>query len=102
MRYTVLDKKVDEGGHRSLLEYDAHPFYVRPTVWNRWGPSAWLSWSLGLSLPGDDGDTYHPSGFLTSEVGPKRFIGKGKAEGEIEKSKLRAERRAKCPFPAFG
>jgi hypothetical protein len=99
MRFTILAKEADKEGRRGLTKYDAHPFYVKPTLQNRWGPSAWVSWSLGLALPGDDGDKYHPRGFLTSEVGPKNFFGKGQAVVEKEKSRIRVERTGKCPFP---
>lgn len=98
MRYRLLDDEPDGQGRRALRRYDAHPFYVRPTLWNRWGPSAWLSRLLGLPLPGDDGDVYYSKGYSLAEVGPKTFVGRGCAAATETKARLRKERTGKCPF----
>lgn len=68
------------------------PYYVRPTVWNRWGPDAWLSRIMGLPLPGDEGERYFPGGYRVRDVGPdkgmegwererERVFGMGKGGG---------------------
>ena len=50
--------------------YTSQPYYVRPTIANRWGLGAWLRRLQGLSLPGDDGDKFQPQGFKTVDIGP--------------------------------
>lgn len=79
--------------------WEGAPFYVQPTIWNRWGPVAWFKRALGLPLPGDDGDKYYPQGYYTPDLGPKYFEGKGRKELEVIKEGLRAQRLGQCPFP---
>lgn len=98
MRYRLLDDEKDAQGRRYFTRYDAQPFYIRPTLWNRWGPSAWPSWLLGLPRPGDDGDAYYPNGYLIPEIGPKTFVGRGTAAADETKARLRKERTGGCPF----
>ena len=98
MRYHLVDEHVDSQGRRGLQRYDAHPFYVRPTLWNRWGPPAWPSRLLGLPLPGDGGVKYYPNGYAVSEVGPNTFVGKGKASADATIARLQRERTGGCPF----
>lgn len=98
MRYRATDDRADDQGRRAFRRYEAHPFYVRPTFWNRWGLKAMQSRLLGLPLPGDDGDTYYPNGYAVPEIGPNIFIGKGTAAAEKTKARLRKERTGGCPF----
>ena len=98
MAYLLLDEKEDSQGRRACQRYESHPFYVRPTLWNRWGPPAWIPRLLGLPLPGDDGDTYYPNGFSIPELGPNVFVGKGMAAADATKARLRKERTGGCPF----
>ena len=86
----------DAQGRRHLVNYDNFPYYVKPTLMNRWGPGAWVSWLNGRPLPGDEG--YFPEGFKSSEVGPNIFRGKGGKEAEVTMSRLRKERTSGCPF----
>lgn len=81
-----------------LLAWEGAPFYVRPTIWNRWGPSAWVKRLLRLPLPGDDGDTYFPKGYYTPDVGPRAFVGKGREYHEQTTGRLETERTGQCPF----
>ncbi|KAG5941358.1 hypothetical protein E4U53_007420 [Claviceps sorghi] len=73
-------------------EYLVHPYYVRPTLGNRWGPQAWLTWALGGIVPGGgDGSRYMPAGYRFEEVGPdsRTPFGKEKLEewqGKVEKT----------------
>lgn len=92
----------DAQGRRTLRLYDNFPYYVKPTLMNRWGPAAWVSWLTGRPLPGDEG--FMPEGFLTEKVGPKMFEDNGKQRGDWEreaeqtKERLRRERTGGCPF----
>lgn len=95
---TTVDALHDEPAPHPVLGWEGAPYYVKPTLWNRWGPRAWYSSALGLPNPGDDGDKYYPGGFKTARVGPKRFDGKGQDYFEGAKERLGHERRGQCPF----
>jgi len=92
----------DAAGQRTLTQYDNFPYYVKPTLMNRWGPGAWISWLIGRPLPGDEG--FMPEGFLTEKLGPKMFEQKGKwnedwqREAQQTRERLRRERTGGCPF----
>lgn len=92
----LIGDEVTREGRRHFLKWDTLPVYIKPTLWNRWGPGAWLAWSMGIPLPGDRGMA--PEGFLTKDVGPRAFEGKGYAEAEKTKERLRKERTGGCPF----
>ena len=79
-----------------MSHYDAMPYYVRPTLWNRWSPGAWINWSMGLPIPGDDGEKYFPGGYKVSEVGPEKAV---KGFGS-EREKVEEMRGGGCPFGA--
>lgn len=99
MRLDVFTEKPNKHGRNYVLFYEGAPFYVQPTIWNRWGPAAWFKWALGQPLPGDDGDKYYPQGYYTPDLGPRYFEGKGRKELEVIKESLRAQRLGQCPFP---
>jgi hypothetical protein len=98
MRRDVFTEKPNEYGRHHVQEWNGMPYYVRPTLWNRWGPSAWVQRLIGLPLPGDEGDKYYPRGYHTPDVGPKYFEGKGRKGLEKIKEKLRVQRTGKSPF----
>ncbi|RAQ44109.1 hypothetical protein AFGD_011356 [Aspergillus flavus] len=68
LRYLVLPRPLlfrqlrvnpdpeERSPHRVRI-WEAYPYYVAPTLWNRWGPYAWITWAQGRPLPGDDGDS---------------------------------------------
>ena len=74
------------------------PYYVKPTLWNRYGPLAWSNRAMGLPLPGDDGNTYFPQGFKVDEVGPRSLSGRGATFAEEAKEKVTKMRMNRCPF----
>lgn len=78
LRQEVFTPDVNEYGRYYVRIWSGAPYYVRPTLWNRWGPSAWFSWLLGLPLPGDEAEKYYPNGYDTADLGPKYFEGKGR------------------------
>ncbi len=96
MAKKMLTKQRDADGKRFYLVWDTAPVYVKPTLWNRWGPGAVLSLLLGISRPGDPG-TY-PEGFEVKDTGPAVFVGKGQKEMDATKERLRTERTGGCPF----
>lgn len=92
-------------GTYHMNSYDAAPWYVKPTVWNRWGPFALVARLVGAPLPGDGGDTFRPGGYRIDHIGPDALRGKGTAwvEGEMKKvDYVRARGRGGCPFGAVG
>ncbi|KAJ5559229.1 hypothetical protein N7535_009457 [Penicillium sp. DV-2018c] len=99
MRMDVFTEKPNEHGRNWVMIYEGAPYYVKPTIWNRWGLVAWFKWALGQPLPGDDGEKYYPKGYLTQDLGPKYFEGKGWKEVEFIKETLRQQRTGQCPFP---
>ncbi|GAD98662.1 hypothetical protein AOR_1_536074 [Paecilomyces variotii No. 5] len=98
LRIAQFSDQENEHGRFYAREWDAAPYYVKPTLWNRWGPTAWLTWVLGLPLPGDEGDKYYPEGYSIVDVGPKYREGKGREYVEAMKNRLHEERTGKCPF----
>ena len=90
LRYDVFSEKPDPlTGRHYVHLYSAAPYYVRPMLWNRWGPGAWMHWVMGLPLPGDQGDKFSPQGYHTPDLGPRYFAGKGLDRMEKIKETLR-------------
>ncbi|KAK2760709.1 hypothetical protein FQN54_001944 [Arachnomyces sp. PD_36] len=100
-RYRFLTETPDKNGRGYTIAWDAAPYYVKPTLMNRWGPGALLTWLMGRPVPGDEGEKYYPGGYVIEDVGPKRFEGKGREELGRTRERLEGERRGQCPF-AFG
>lgn len=99
MRVRQIDDVRDPTtGRYHYKGYQAHPFYVKPRFWNRWGADAWLVWVAGGDVPGTRGDTYLPQGFKFEELGPKGMIGKGAGATMAWEEKLAVDRPNGCPF----
>lgn len=96
MKNELLTKEPDRGGRRYVVRWDTKPVYVKPTLWNRWGPGALISSALGVAVPGDEG-TY-PEGFTVRETGPQAFKGKGNKQVDEDVQQLKKEITAGCPF----
>ncbi|KAI1137356.1 hypothetical protein F5Y05DRAFT_389076 [Hypoxylon sp. FL0543] len=80
------------------VPYGNFPFYVQPTLWNRWGPVAWAIWLYGGKVPGDEPEKYMPQGYLISDIGPQNRMGQGTEEVEAGARKIRNSGWAGCPF----
>jgi len=89
-------------GKYHMKSYDSQPYYVRPSVASRWGFMAWLVWFLGGELPGDKGKTFHPDGYIISDVGPNNVLGQGFQEMQNWQARLLNERPTGCPFAFSG
>jgi hypothetical protein len=98
LRFHRLTKTPSVDGRYFFTQWEGAPFYVKPTLLNRWGPGAWVTRAMGLPLPGDRGDTYYPNGYFLPDVGPKNFEGKGREQLQKMKERLERERTGKCPF----
>ena len=99
MRVQAATAKADLlTGNYYRYEYLAHPYYVKPGIWNGWGPIAWFKWISGGDLPGSKGALYNPEGYKIEDVGPALWKGKGGKEMQEMENKINAERPAGCPF----
>ena len=96
MKNALHTKEPDQAGRRYVVRWDTKPVYVKPTLWNRWGPGALLQSALGIAVPGDEGT--FPEGFAVSEAGPAAFKGKGLKEVDAEAQLLKKQLTAGCPF----
>jgi hypothetical protein len=90
--FTPLDR---DTGRANFCRYIAHPWYVQPSFFSRWGPKALLLRLVGGAVPGSP--KYRPEGYRIHELGPSELVGKGTAEMEQTKKDLRA-RRVGCVF----
>ncbi|KAL9034914.1 MAG: hypothetical protein Q9214_006825 [Letrouitia sp. 1 TL-2023] len=86
--------------HKTFYQpkYDGAPYYVKPTLWSRWGPRACIDRLMGLPVPGDEGPKYHPEGYKILEVGPELMQGKGAESMREAVKRLRKRRTGACPF----
>lgn len=82
------------------IPYGNYPFYVKPTLWNRWlSPAAWAVWLYGGKVPGDDPEEFMARGYLISELGPTNRMGLGIEEMEADATRLKGSYgRGGCPF----
>ncbi|KAL6236689.1 hypothetical protein BDW75DRAFT_107703 [Aspergillus navahoensis] len=97
-RIDIFTDEPNEYGRYYVNVYEAIPYYVKPTIWNRWGPGAWIRWAMGMPLPGDEDDKYYPRGFDLEDLGPKYFEGKGRKSVAEIRELLKKERRGQAPF----
>lgn len=97
LRVDALEEPSPDG-RCTLCVWEGPPFYVKPTIWRRWGPEAWGSRLLGIPLPGDEGVKYRPQGYKIPEVGPDSVFGKGAKSAEEMVDRLRQTRTGGCPF----
>src|SRR5699024_10782459 len=74
------------------------PWYVRPTLWSKWGPRAFLVRAFGGKLPGSCGHRYEPQGYNLMTIGPEPQRDKG-IEGMVSDMKvIKVRGVATCPF----
>ncbi|KAI9347447.1 hypothetical protein DFJ73DRAFT_660317 [Zopfochytrium polystomum] len=52
--------------------------YLRPTLWQRWGPPAWYARAVGTPVAGDDGA--FGEGCDIQDLGPVKFVGVGRED----------------------
>jgi len=92
----VSDEMDPKTGKYHTVSYNAHPYYVSPTLLSRWSPGAVIKRLLGGVAPGDEGDKYIPDGYDISRLGPDNMVGKGEAE-MARNMEVLADRRG-CPM----
>ena len=93
---SLVSKEKSPEGNFHTTKYAALPYYVEPTLWNRFTPGTWLGRCLGLPVPGIDGSKYFPRGYKTSELGPSPDM--GKADWAEAKDEVRSVGTRNCPI----
>ncbi|KAF9878045.1 hypothetical protein CkaCkLH20_04621 [Colletotrichum karsti] len=96
-------KLVDEAPNPETKLYNfqrkvLQPWYMKPTFWSTWGPSAMLLRMLGAKAPGSRGDRYYPQGYDLMTIGPEPQKGKGTDEMLPDIEIIKARGVATCPF----
>ncbi|GKZ37300.1 hypothetical protein AbraIFM66950_008786 [Aspergillus brasiliensis] len=74
------------------------PWYIRPTVWSKWGPGALVVRLFGGKVPGSRGDRYQPQGYDLMTIGPEPQKGRGLEEMRSDIELIKARSVATCPF----
>ena len=98
MRVHDITDEPSKDGTYFMKAWEAVPWYVRPTIRNRNSLQSWMSWFMGLPIPGDDGGKYWPQGYKINEIGPDFMRGNGGDYAEHSIPKVAAVRMAGCPF----
>ncbi|KAI6080642.1 hypothetical protein F4821DRAFT_53339 [Hypoxylon rubiginosum] len=94
------DPDPQTGRMTQKIPYGNFPFYIKPTLWNRWiSPAAWVVWLFGGKVPGDNPDEFMAQGYLFSDLGPQNRMGLGVDEMEADVLRMRESfGRGGCPF----
>ncbi|KAL4921832.1 hypothetical protein BDW62DRAFT_208018 [Aspergillus aurantiobrunneus] len=74
------------------------PWYIRPTLWSKWGPGALLFRLLGGKMPGSGGDRYLPQGYDLMTIGPEPQQGKGLENMARDIDIIKSRGVTTCPF----
>jgi hypothetical protein len=75
------------------------PWYFKMSLFDRWGPAAWLLWANGhAGHKVLDDVKFMPEGYLIGDVGPANHVGKGHDEMRDNISALGLKHPARCPF----
>lgn len=72
--YGPQDKISTGGIYRTpktrMVSYVAAPYFVKPTIWNRWlSPGTWWWWAMSRPIPGAE-DIHEPDGYSIPALGP--------------------------------
>ncbi|KAI4154404.1 MAG: hypothetical protein LQ340_001699 [Diploschistes diacapsis] len=94
-KYQTIFAEPSESGRSFMLDYLALPYYVHPTLANRWGFGALTRRIQGLPVPGEQGQSFCPMGYAVPDVGP----GHGKKEQEAVEERV-AQIVAASPYPS--
>jgi hypothetical protein len=72
MPFHQVTMKPDAEGRYFSNVWESLPFYVKPTLWNRWlSPAAWVARLAGLPVPGKE---YYPQGYVPAICGPRHGL----------------------------
>ncbi|KAK3634242.1 hypothetical protein LTR56_015449 [Elasticomyces elasticus] len=98
LRKRWFSDELNADGRFNFEQYIAHPWYIRPTLYNRWSLNSWLIRMVGGSVPGDQGAKYCPKGYIITELGPDDMRGKGEHDMQATRDRLSRNGRIDCPF----
>lgn len=84
-------------GRFHATHYVDRPWYIEPSLSNRWHIVSWILWSVGGAIPSKDNPENRPEGYKIADLGPENMEGKGIQEMDMARSLL-AEQVRKCPF----
>jgi hypothetical protein len=70
--------------------------YIKPSLFERYSPFAWLRWFVGKPYP--NGMQYKPEGYKIFEVGPDKLEHHGLDECKATRDQLMGSDRGRCPF----
>lgn len=97
-----VDNPDPSTGRYQIATWRVYPWYARPSLLDRWGPTAWLAWITGVGYVDMTAKDYVPQGYLLREIGPGSQIGKGEKEMDATMENLAMKDPARCPFGHFG
>ena len=95
---SVSIERPSKHGTFFMTKQDTAPWYIKPTIWNRYGPLSWITRLMGLPLPGDEGGKYFPTGYKILDVGPERLRSKGIESMQNDKERVMKGMGGGCPF----
>ena len=98
MRSRNLSDEPSKEGKYFMTRWETVPWYVKPTLRNRWSLQSWWSWIMRQPYPGADGDKYRPNGYKIPEIGPRSMQGRGGEYMKESKERIVTERMKGCPF----
>ncbi|KAI0479885.1 hypothetical protein F4859DRAFT_530029 [Xylaria cf. heliscus] len=77
-RHRYIEEDADPlTGRYNVTRWRFHPWYAAPTLRERWGAKAWITWITGKTEGQVGTEKFIPEGYLLPEVGPQAQIGKG-------------------------
>ncbi|KAI1405099.1 hypothetical protein F4819DRAFT_444865 [Hypoxylon fuscum] len=89
----VYDAPNPVTGRYQVPRWRVHPWYARPSIKDRL--RAWTGSDSGEKA------NFMPQGYLISELGPTRHVGKGMSEMKDTIESLRTKDPRRCPFADF-
>jgi hypothetical protein len=95
---SVAESPNSKTGQYNFVHKTLQPWYIEPTIWNKWGPRATLYRIFGGKPAGTGGDRFYPQGYDLNTIGPKPFEDRGKEEMAATVRYLKARGAASCPF----
>ncbi|KAE8371885.1 hypothetical protein BDV26DRAFT_298391 [Aspergillus bertholletiae] len=102
MTIKVLDAAPDASTERyTFNEWLDNPWYVKPTLLNRWGPKAWSVRLFGTGNVPTSNGPFRGEGYDMKSIGPPNMENKGQAEVEAIFEGFKGKSTpAGCPFHA--
>ncbi|KAB8273230.1 hypothetical protein BDV30DRAFT_249088 [Aspergillus minisclerotigenes] len=102
MAVKVLEAEPDPTtGRYAIKEWLDNPWYVKPTLLNRWGPKSWAVRLFGTGNVPTKNGPFRDEGYDIKAIGPQIMENKGQADVEaIAENFRKREIPAGCPFHA--